>query len=192
MKSLCRIFSETSNESTAFFMFHLVQCEGGMPCGGRTSWHALCLRPATDRPFYPHFCPPLWSFWSHPSDFGRLAHHLVSVSHTPITQIRLWRRTTISNWHHAHDRSSRVKLLTSKPFKPSHRAQRAMAFYVEYLSPIQTQMCKCQICFRKSNDPKRLPMTTSHPNWFQNYHPDGPLGSFMIPVDCQRSQCNGS
>ena len=79
----------------------------GMPCGGRTSWHALCLRRATDRPFYPHFCPTLWSFWSHPSDFGRLAHHLVSLSHTPITQIRLCSRSSIWNWHRAHDGSSR-------------------------------------------------------------------------------------
>ena len=51
---------------------------------------------ATDRSFYSHFCRPLWSFWSHPSDFGRLAHHLVLLSHTPITQITVLLSHTLS------------------------------------------------------------------------------------------------
>ena len=51
---LCGIFSETSNESIVFFMFHLVQWEWGMSCGVR---HLLtCSVPAPRH--RSHFLPP--------------------------------------------------------------------------------------------------------------------------------------
>ena len=60
-ESLCRMFSETSNESTVFFMFHLVQCEwGGGGChvvGAPPDMHCACAAPPIAL-FTPIFAQP--------------------------------------------------------------------------------------------------------------------------------------
>ena len=74
--SLCGIFSETSNESTVFFMFHLVQCEwGGGGChvvGAPPDMHCACAPPPIAL-FTPIF--------AHPCDRSEVIHQILGDLH---------------------------------------------------------------------------------------------------------------